>query len=481
VTRSGALAALLLLLWVPAAHASVEAGQRLYQDKGCAGCHVIDGQGGAVGPDLTLEGTVPGHDHDWHVRHLMDPAAVVPGSIMPKLIQDPAQAEDLADYLTSLGSEAEAAPAPEATPPAPEQAAPAPAAPVEAAPPDPAEPTPAEPAAAEPAPVEQAPVKETPVEAAPVADAPAEQVEAEPAPVEAAPPQEAPAKMVPAQTAPAQKAPAAEAPAPPAEAVSPPARAAPAEPLPPQAAPAEPLPEDPAVTRGRAVYAARGCSGCHKMRGSGGTLGPDLTFEGEVAGHDADWHRRHFADPRSVSPGSAMPAFDLTPAERDDLVAFMLSLKRLERDRTLQPDLARRFAAVGTVLEGLRDRIDRAHRKGRNVDDLNVQLSGAWTHVGTVEEMVRRQDTVNAEDEIAAAEATARSLAGVLDAFDWQLRERLYAAVGVIALILFGCWIFLRKIRLLVREWDAEEGAREAARSRGRRGPPLPPTPEGDA
>jgi cbb3-type cytochrome oxidase cytochrome c subunit len=474
VTRSGALAALLLLLWAPAAHASVEAGQRLYQDKGCAGCHVIDGQGGAVGPDLTREGTVPGHDHDWHVRHLLDPAGVVPGSIMPKLIQDPAQAEDLADYLTSLGAEAappEPAPeaAPEAAAPAPEPAAPglaapepssAPAAPVEATPaePAPAQVTPAKPAPAKPAPLETAPAAETPVEKAPVTEAPARQVEAEKAPAQAAPVGKAPVGKAPVGKAPAEAAP------PPPEAVS-----------------AAPLPEDPAVTRGRAVYAARGCSGCHKMRGSGGTLGPDLTFEGEVAGHDADWHRRHFADPRSVSPGSAMPAFDLTPAERDDLVAFMLSLKRLERDRTLQPDLARRFAAVGTVLEGLRDRIDRAHKKGRNVDDLNVQLSDAWTHVGTVEEMVRRQDTVNAEDEIAAAEATAQSLAEVLDAFDWQLRERLYAAAGVIALILFGCWIFLRKIRLLVREWDAGEGAREAARARGRRGPPLPPTPEGDA
>ncbi len=35
---------------------------------------------------------------------------------------------------------------------------------------------------------------------------------------------------------------------------------------------------DPA--RGRAVYAANGCGGCHRVRGSGGRMGPDLTDVG---------------------------------------------------------------------------------------------------------------------------------------------------------------------------------------------------------
>jgi len=239
-----------------------------------------------------------------------------------------------------------------------------------------------------------------------------------------------------------------------------------------------PAPSAPAVggsaERGQALFAAKGCTGCHMVRGAGGTMGPDLTFEGEVAGHDPAWHRKHFADPRSVSPGSTMPAFKLSVQETDDLIAFLTGLKHRPEDRALSPELARRFAALGSTLDGLEGRIARAHARGRNVDDLNVQLSQARTHTGTVDEMIRKQSVVGAAEEIGQAEEIAAAIQKTLDAFGRQLRERAYLAAGVIAMLLLGSWVIVLKVRLLTLEWNATEAEREARRAHGRRGPVRP-------
>jgi cbb3-type cytochrome oxidase cytochrome c subunit len=378
VRRRAAIGAALLLLSAVPAHASVEEGQRLFQARGCPGCHKVGGAGGAIGPDLTEEAT-KGHDRDWHVRHLLNPSDVTPGSIMPRLVKSPDEAGNLADYLMSLG--AAPAAAPEAA-----TASPAPAAP------------------AVPPPAAQVPAPATAPEAAPAAEA---------------------------------------APAPSAE-------------------------------RGQALFQARGCPACHTIRGTGGTLGPELTFEGEVQGHDADWHRRHLADPRAVTPGSTMPAFRLSEAEAGDLVAFLTSLKHRPEDRALSAGAAARFKALGERLADLDARIARAHAKGRNVDDLNVQITAARTHVSTVEEMIRKGDVAEAEAEIKGAEGIAQEVTVQLQDFDGQLRDRVYMASLVVTALLFGSFVITRKVRLLVTEWDAAEHEREARRAQGRRGP-LPP------
>lgn len=275
-----------------------------------------------------------------------------------------------------------------------------------------------------------------------------------------------------------QPAPEAEAPAPAAKEPAPPAARATAEVVPPPAPePAPAPPSEPSAERGAALFQAKGCPGCHMVRGRGGTLGPDLTFEGEVSGHDADWQRRHLADPRSVTPGSTMPPFRLSEAETADLVAYLTGLKRRPEDTALTADAKARFAALGGRLEELQGRVERAHAKGRNVDDLNVLLSGAKTHVSTVEEMIRTGNVVGAEDEIKAAEGVAREVTAQVRAFDHQLRDRVTMAGIVVAGILFGSFVITRKVRLLVREWDAAEGEREARRARGRRGPAPPAAP----
>lgn len=82
---------------------------------------------------------------------------------------------------------------------------------------------------------------------------------------------------------------------------------------------------DPSVVRGRDLYSKLQCSGCHRIHGSGGAVGPDLSFVGKA--RDRDWLIRHFKDPRTVSPGSIMPAFPLPSSELGDLTNYMLSLK----------------------------------------------------------------------------------------------------------------------------------------------------------
>jgi mono/diheme cytochrome c family protein len=89
-------------------------GLRLYEEKGCASCHKLDGRGGSLGPALDGEGikvrgqlpmahvegphTLP----QWLAEHFEDPQRVVAGSQMPppQLSRDEAQA--LTVYMLSL-------------------------------------------------------------------------------------------------------------------------------------------------------------------------------------------------------------------------------------------------------------------------------------------------------------------------------------------------------------------------------------------
>lgn len=76
-------------------------GQTLYANLGCAGCHRIHGNGGAIGPDLSYEGDAR-PDREWHIKHFRDPQSVSPGSIMPKFPLTEGELQDLTSYMLSL-------------------------------------------------------------------------------------------------------------------------------------------------------------------------------------------------------------------------------------------------------------------------------------------------------------------------------------------------------------------------------------------
>jgi cytochrome c oxidase cbb3-type subunit 3 len=59
----------------------VQKGSAVYQRSGCASCHVIKGEGGTVGPELTIIGTQRGPDY---LRQaIVDPAAALPHGTLP--------------------------------------------------------------------------------------------------------------------------------------------------------------------------------------------------------------------------------------------------------------------------------------------------------------------------------------------------------------------------------------------------------------
>jgi mono/diheme cytochrome c family protein len=94
----------------------------------------------------------------------------------------------------------------------------------------------------------------------------------------------------------------------------------------------------PTLLRGTAIFRREGCLGCHRVRGKGGSIGPDLTDEGSkslrafdfsrVSGPKtiANWMRQHFARPAEVSPGSSMPVFALLEEELGSLTVAVRGL-----------------------------------------------------------------------------------------------------------------------------------------------------------
>jgi nitric oxide reductase subunit C len=79
----------------------------VWQTKGCVGCHMVNGQGAAgPGPDLSHIGATPydamANDSAFLARFLADPAAVKPGTPMPKLPLSQAELDSLVRYLVTL-------------------------------------------------------------------------------------------------------------------------------------------------------------------------------------------------------------------------------------------------------------------------------------------------------------------------------------------------------------------------------------------
>ena len=84
------------------------------------------------------------------------------------------------------------------------------------------------------------------------------------------------------------------------------------------------LEKDPASLRGQALYAGLRCASCHSIEGTGGLVGPDLTSS--ASRREEGWIMQHLKDPKSVSPTTVMPNFNLMDEEIKDITVYLKSL-----------------------------------------------------------------------------------------------------------------------------------------------------------
>jgi cytochrome c2 len=78
------------------------------------------------------------------------------------------------------------------------------------------------------------------------------------------------------------------------------------------------------ATEGALVYQANRCGACHKINGTGMTVGPPLN--GVARRRTRDWVERHFRDPQATSPGTIMPPYPLPARDMENLVQYLFTL-----------------------------------------------------------------------------------------------------------------------------------------------------------
>lgn len=91
------------------------------------------------------------------------------------------------------------------------------------------------------------------------------------------------------------------------------------------------------INQGKELVSSKGCKACHIINGTGGVIGPDLTYEGDkhpeefgfshITGYHSvyNWHMEHLKNAKSVVPTSIMPDFRFTSKERRSLAMLLMS------------------------------------------------------------------------------------------------------------------------------------------------------------
>ena len=85
----------------PASKNLEASAMKIINAQGCAGCHIINGKGGSIGPNLDKEGT-KGHSIHWLEVQINTPKVHSPNTMMPNHSLNPSQLKTVAEYLESL-------------------------------------------------------------------------------------------------------------------------------------------------------------------------------------------------------------------------------------------------------------------------------------------------------------------------------------------------------------------------------------------
>jgi cytochrome c2 len=119
----------------------------------------------------------------------------------------------------------------------------------------------------------------------------------------------------------------------------------------------------PRVNRGKELIRAKGCRACHVVNGRGGSIGPDLTREGEKDPEQYDysrltevpslysWQLAHLQSPRSLSPDTVMPDFGFNRSDAEAITLVLLSWRDVDLPAELLPGAILRDVPTPEELE----------------------------------------------------------------------------------------------------------------------------------